>query len=197
MSERIDQRYLYCRLALDYLSRHGRPPRKAHVQWERIFNALHRTHSPSTIRAIDGLLHGLSRLGDVGDPGQRAPLQRPAGGGIVERAHDVQRQGLSLGGHGRATGRAVLSFSDGRDGADHRMRDLRRDDEKSWRIRHRPPGSGLQRRYCCRVDTSRKYAFASWDCHFGSPAVQRKHSSLDVRFLLTAKSGWKAKCAWT
>lgn len=55
-TDRLDQRYLHCRLALDFLSRHGRPPRSASVQWERIFNATHRTHAPSTIRAIDGLL---------------------------------------------------------------------------------------------------------------------------------------------
>ncbi len=52
----IDLRYLRCRLALDFVGRHGRPPRKACIQWERIFNALHRTHSRDTIRAIDSLL---------------------------------------------------------------------------------------------------------------------------------------------
>ncbi|KAF0102175.1 MAG: hypothetical protein FD144_2610 [Rhodospirillaceae bacterium] len=56
MSDRLDIRYLNCRLALDFIDRHGRPPRKATLTWERIFNALHRTHSLSTIRAIDSLL---------------------------------------------------------------------------------------------------------------------------------------------
>ena len=56
MSDALDLRYLNCRLALDFVDRHGRPPRKASLTWERIFNALHRTHSLSAIRAIDSLL---------------------------------------------------------------------------------------------------------------------------------------------
>jgi len=54
--DRMDIRYLECRLALDFLSRHGRPPRNAAVQWERVFNALHKYISPITMRAIDDLL---------------------------------------------------------------------------------------------------------------------------------------------
>jgi hypothetical protein len=52
----LGHRYLLCRLALDFLRRHGRPPRNACVRWERIFNALHPTHSLSTIQGIDAMV---------------------------------------------------------------------------------------------------------------------------------------------
>jgi len=51
--------------------------------------------------AIDGKLHRLLRLAGVRNPGQQAPLQRPAGGRIVQGAHQVQGHGLGLGRHGR------------------------------------------------------------------------------------------------
>ncbi|WP_020699565.1 hypothetical protein [Reyranella massiliensis] len=56
MTARLDQRYLACRAALDFLDRHRRPPRIAHVQWERVFNAMHRAYPLSTIQAVDDLL---------------------------------------------------------------------------------------------------------------------------------------------
>lgn len=56
MSNRLDQRYLNCRIARDFVQRHGRPPRNACIQWERVFNALHRTHALSAIQEVDALL---------------------------------------------------------------------------------------------------------------------------------------------